>query len=465
MYAERAGVQLYDRSITRPELIVRAPCAPCNNGWMSQLESEAKPIIEALLDGYLKSVDYPSQLILAAWAVKTAMVLEGFDPNRPLFYLGEERAQMRAGRTLPQRTGVWIAKCVNQRDFYSARTDHTTEPGPDSCQALAVTMAFGALAFQVFTLRAPAATPPEINVPCKSRSVPWDDTLVQMWPASQEPKPWPAKYGLDSDVGLNGSSGETPMNKSPRDFLTTVFGFWREIAEQTAAKLGEQTAGLFVELYNDAIDIQGAILGANPQADLLNSLVFTEFTGLFKELHWLHVLLVSGNYPIVLTRLRFNWERLFRARHADAYVAEHPNEADAPGPTIAEKHDWLTEREERLNWGTTIAPTLARLIPGADETCIGSHYRPLWQRLNRCVHPSGELREKLVSESALLVHDAFDEEWAREALTYAAQVFALIWMAVLSRFPAAIPRVLSKQNAFQTCPQVREWLKRLTMAV
>jgi hypothetical protein len=31
------------------------------------------------------------------------------------------------------------------------------------------------------------------------------------------------------------SIGDTPMNKTPRNFLTTVFGLWREIAEQTVS--------------------------------------------------------------------------------------------------------------------------------------------------------------------------------------------------------------------------------------
>ena len=84
---------------------------------------------------------------------------------------------------------------------------------------------------------------------------------------------------------------------------------------------------------------------------------------------------------------------------------------------------------------------------------------PVWQSLNHCVHPSDELRLRLVDESALLVKDAFDEGWARETIETASTVFGLIWLVVMRRFPTAIPAVLDKPRAFRTCPQFRAALK------
>ncbi len=62
--------------MAKPELPVKWLCATCNNGWMSMLENEAKPILESILDEKLKDIDAASQSTLACWAVKTAMVLE-----------------------------------------------------------------------------------------------------------------------------------------------------------------------------------------------------------------------------------------------------------------------------------------------------------------------------------------------------------------------------------------------------
>jgi hypothetical protein len=252
------------------------------------------------------------------------------------------------------------------------------------------------------------------------------------------------------------------VNKTLQDFLSMMFGIWREVADETVRHLGEDTAGLFVRLYNDALEILGAIDDAYPEEERLHSLTFVEFIGLLKELTTLQVLFLSGNYPIVPSRLRFNWERIFRARHADAYASENPGAADPPGPTLDEKHDWLTRREDKLTWKTLISPTLARLFPPGVPGEIETHFKPLWDRLNRCVHPSGELREKLVGESTLHALDAFDEAWARETHADATEVFELIWRAVLSRFPAAVPALLADPETFRACPRLRAVLEDMT---
>ena len=247
------------------------------------------------------------------------------------------------------------------------------------------------------------------------------------------------------------------MNNSQQDPLEKLFGFWKQVADETERSLPEDAAGVFLFLFNDALDMIGAIHDAYPQEEVIRSLVYAEFTGLLKELLWLHALFVCGNYRLVLSQLRFNWERIFRARYADAYAEEHPEATDAPEPNLDEKHDWLTKREGRLNWQTLIAPTLAKLFSAGTPEEVESRFKPLWDRLNRCVHPTGELCEKLIANPDAPLHaiDAFDEAWARETCREAAEVFSLLWLAVLSRFPEAVPALLADPHSFEACPQIR----------
>ena len=91
---------------------------------MSRLENEAKPVIESILDDKTNGFDDASQETLGVWAVKTAMVLEALNPERPRFYSTEERHRLRTARSLPARTEVWLAKYVNQPDIYSAAKEH-----------------------------------------------------------------------------------------------------------------------------------------------------------------------------------------------------------------------------------------------------------------------------------------------------------------------------------------------------
>ena len=203
MNAEIGGWKLDSWSPAKPSLRVKRLCPSCNNGWMSRLESETKPVLESILDDQLKDLDTSAQLTLARWAVKTAMVLEATDSNRCWFYSEDDRQLMRKALDLPQRTSVWIAKCVNQPNIYSAAKHLRTTPGDDGVHMYATTMAFGSLALQVESIRTPSAVPENVAVTYDVREGDWDQTLVQVWPASQNSRAWPPYCGLDGDWGLD----------------------------------------------------------------------------------------------------------------------------------------------------------------------------------------------------------------------------------------------------------------------
>jgi hypothetical protein len=200
MFTERRGGQLSDWAITKPKLPVKWVCKSCNSGWMSQMESKTKPIVESILDERANRIDPSAQVTLGVWAVKTVMVLEALDLEGERFYSAEERGEMRISRSVPYHTSVWIAKCVNHKDVYSAAKNHSSS---DGVRAFAVTMAFGCLAFQVVTVKTPKTIPARVNVTYEVSEGPWEQILVPVWPASEIPRKWPAAQGLNGDVGLN----------------------------------------------------------------------------------------------------------------------------------------------------------------------------------------------------------------------------------------------------------------------
>jgi hypothetical protein len=201
--AECGGRTLGNWPTPKPKLQVRRLCASCNNGWMSKLENEAKPVLESILDDKLKDIDVSAQLTVARWGVKTAMVLDVIESNRRWFYSDDERKMMRVALSVPRRTSVWIAKCVNQPNIYSAAKDLRTSPGDNEVHAFTTTMAFGSLALQVVSIKTPVAIPENVTVTYDVREGPWDQTLVQMWPTNQNSKTWPPPYGLAGEFGLD----------------------------------------------------------------------------------------------------------------------------------------------------------------------------------------------------------------------------------------------------------------------
>lgn len=85
----------------------RVVCGPCNNGWMSSLELEAKPALGPMIANRMTRLDSPQQLIVARWAIKTAMVAESIQYGENSF-TQEERDLTRDGH-IPIRPRVSLA--------------------------------------------------------------------------------------------------------------------------------------------------------------------------------------------------------------------------------------------------------------------------------------------------------------------------------------------------------------------
>ena len=90
-------------------MTTRSVCASCNGGWMSQLEEEARPIIEAMLSRQDRTLHEDGQRILAAWAVKTALTFQQtLSPDRRL-YPASDYSTLRESNEPSSMTRVWLS--------------------------------------------------------------------------------------------------------------------------------------------------------------------------------------------------------------------------------------------------------------------------------------------------------------------------------------------------------------------
>ncbi len=194
--AERSGVALPGWRQQRHEIAARFVCGKCNNGWMSSLEGRAKPTIERLLDQDSSEIDAAAQATLITWATKSAMVFEVLRAKAPYFYAREACAALRETGSPPNRTVVWLAKCVDLTGLYVNASDH----GESSALALtearlvATTLAFGQVALQVVTLRLPSPPPPGARIDLDVRPGPWEDLTLQLG-RPESPVTFPPRTG------------------------------------------------------------------------------------------------------------------------------------------------------------------------------------------------------------------------------------------------------------------------------
>jgi hypothetical protein len=177
---------------------VRCVCTSCNNEWMSNLESEAKPVLQPMLAGQRNRLDAASQATIAVWSLKTAMVLEAVESPAERAYTQTERECLRSVGAIPQRTTVWLAASAEASWFMSGKVRHE-----GAATAVSITMVFAHLAIQVFTLRLPQDTDPQIRVTTDVRRGPWDQATVRVWPLQCTSANWPPSLGLSGECGLD----------------------------------------------------------------------------------------------------------------------------------------------------------------------------------------------------------------------------------------------------------------------
>lgn len=233
-----------------------------------------------------------------------------------------------------------------------------------------------------------------------------------------------------------------------QSWVRTMCDILADIEEVTLRELGEEKGGFFVNVSNDWMEVTAAVRAAYPKQYCL---VHHAATGLWKEVAWFHFFFVSGNYPLLLSRLRFVWESVFRASLAEKYVPGGKKPLPRPGPSLQDKFDWLHKYGGKLDWNRCIEPILRRVHPLADrEKEVRDHYHQLWQYLNLYVHPSAYLAVQMVGESSLLVTDNFDREWATRALAVGSDVFDLVWLTILHHYPMAFDRLKKLLGGYRT---------------
>jgi hypothetical protein len=231
----------------------------------------------------------------------------------------------------------------------------------------------------------------------------------------------------------------------------------RPIEQETIDVLGEQTAVFFVNAANDCVTINAAIGKAYPGSKSCN-LVTVALYGLFKEASWFQFLFLAGNYPLLLGRLRFAWESVFRAYLVEHYPMGPCKKWGVPGPAPEDKVAWLDEHDKNLNWDICIEPVLRAILPLADQhELVRNDVKEWFNHLHRYAHPSAYLLDQTMNESALHVRDGFDENLAKQAMDMGARVFDLIWMVVFAQYPLAFNQLDGLEGAY---PIVSDVMRR-----
>lgn len=178
-------------------------CKSCNNQWMSQLENQAKPIIERLLSNAESRFDSIDREVVARWVLKTAMVFEAVG-GTDWFYTADERATVRSGVIPGGYTAFWVAQCANLPGAYSVASNmfESAEVGTSGVHGHVTTLAISTVAFQVLTVRPSHAVPVNAAIELERANLePWPQAALQVWPPMMDFH-WPPSIGLNGELGV-----------------------------------------------------------------------------------------------------------------------------------------------------------------------------------------------------------------------------------------------------------------------
>ena len=200
------------RQWSSPELslIARQVCSDCNGGWMSELETAAKPYLESILHGHRRTFYENGQRTISGWAIKTALALDlanrdAHDPISSAHY----RA-ITAKKGMPHdRAQVYIGVYDGNVTLnHQLRRLTLNEGRPNETDAFLSTFIVGHVLFQVFLHDYPEPI-------VLSRASGTLDYLRQIWPVEGEVT-WGAMRIVRDDVLQQLKDGLSPLIERTR---------------------------------------------------------------------------------------------------------------------------------------------------------------------------------------------------------------------------------------------------------
>lgn len=173
----------------------KAFCEPCNGGWMSELESQVKPLLTPIIigDQTRRVVGEAEQSIIGFWAAKTAVTCQFVNPRDQRHVSTQHRRQMRELQRPADGTSVWVAPhrspaAFEARFTWTGLSIHASDavPADDEWTSFAATLGLGKLLIVVVHLE-----PGDLTENLQTDWGKFAHRLSRIWPTTSSPLSWP----------------------------------------------------------------------------------------------------------------------------------------------------------------------------------------------------------------------------------------------------------------------------------
>jgi hypothetical protein len=168
-------------------------CAPCNNRWMSTLQTKVKPHLLPLIKGEVTVLDSKAQEILAAWIAMTVMVAEYFEQR--ISTSSTDRIYLRKTQRPSDRwkilignfiRGNWKPHLIHHTFLIPSRTHHLKRNQSGTQMPNTQTTVFTVGQLYIFAASSPTDVFEQWRVTADGAG-----KLTQIWPISRNIIGWP----------------------------------------------------------------------------------------------------------------------------------------------------------------------------------------------------------------------------------------------------------------------------------
>jgi len=208
--------------------------------------------------------------------------------------------------------------------------------------------------------------------------------------------------------------------------IDRVYAHWKDIRRETIISLGKELSSHIIDFHgNNWIEITRWIHSEYSREEQYNIVNF-QFNTLFKEIYWLQFLFYVANYAMIYRNLRYDLEMMTQAHYIDNKYSNF--NLDAQFVKLAE--------EEKTMFGWRFVRKELASIFEMDSKTIDEFFHPIWEYLNKHVHPSG-VQMDIIAEKNIesLVKDSFNRELAIKALKVTDTIFEVIYLIIFKKYP------------------------------
>jgi hypothetical protein len=169
---------------------IKSVCTTCNNEWMSKLEEQCIPLIGSLLEDVAFRLDSSTQLLVALWTTKIAMVLDSLKENPKKFYLRTDCEKLKDTRSIPAGTTIWMGRYFGRTLHTGFATFTALDKSVPAADCSTMTIVIGHLILEVTSVRFRHEYRNRV-VGFQPNPGRWDQLLIPIWPTVSDAAFWP----------------------------------------------------------------------------------------------------------------------------------------------------------------------------------------------------------------------------------------------------------------------------------